>query len=113
MGSTTAVSAALCAVLCIILIPHLGLYGASVATLLAMIVVNDYRRIKVAKFTKLLEDRSEQVLTLVSIVGVFIFYYLSAYGAGIWSAIACLAIALAFSVFMNADILRKLISAHK
>ena len=113
MGTTTAVSAVLCAVLCVVLIPHFGLYGASVATLLAMIVVNEYRRIKVAKFTKLVEDRVEQVLTLVSIVGVFAFYYLSAYGAGIWSAIACLAIALAFSVYMNADILRKLVSARK
>ena len=78
-----------------------------------MIVVNEYRRIKVAKFTKLVEDRFEQVLTLVSIVGVFVFYYLSAYGAGFLCAIACLAIALAFSVYMNADILRNLISARK
>lgn len=113
MGTTTAVSAALCAALCVLLIPHFGLYGASVATLLAMIVVNEYRRIKVAKFTKLVEDRFEQVLTLVSIVGVFVFYYLSAYGAGFSCAIACLAIALAFSVYMNADILRNLISARK
>ena len=113
MGTTTAVSAALCAALCVLLIPHFGLYGASVATLLAMIVVNEYRRIKVAKFTKLVEDRFEQVLTLVSIVGVFVFYYLSAYGAGFLCAIACLAIALAFSVYMNADILRNLISARK
>ena len=52
-------------------------------------------------------------MTLVSIVGVFVFYYLSAYGAGIWSAIACLAIALVFSVYMNADILRKIVSARK
>ena len=113
MGTTTAVSAVLCAALCVLLIPHFGLYGASVATLLAMIVVNEYRRIKVAKFTKLVEDRFEQVLTLVSIVGVFVFYYLSAYGAGFLCTIACLAIALAFSVYMNADILRNLISARK
>ena len=113
MGTTTAVSAVLCAVLCVVLIPHFGLYGASVATLLAMIVVNEYRRIKVAKFTELAEDRVEQVVTLASIAGVFVFYYLSAYGAGILSAIACLAIALAFSVYMNVDILRKLISVRK
>ena len=113
MGITTAVSAVLCAVLCVVLIPLFGLYGASVATLLAMIVVNEYRRIKVAKFTKLVEDRVEQVLTLISIVGVFAFYYLSAYGAGILSAIVCLAVALAFFVYMNADVLRKLLSARK
>ena len=52
-------------------------------------------------------------MTLVSIVGVFVFYYLSAYGAGIWAAIACLAIAVVFSVYMNADILRKIVSTHK
>ena len=113
MGTTTAVSAALCAVLCVVLIPHFGLYGASLATLLAMIVVNEYRRIKVAKFTKLVEDRFEQVLTLVSIACVFVFYYLSANGAGFLCAKACLAIALAFFVYMNADILRNLISARK
>ena len=78
-----------------------------------MIVVNEYRRIKVAKFAKLVEDRAEQILTLVSILGVFAFYYLSAYGAGFLSAIACLAIALAFFGYMNADILRKLLSVHK
>lgn len=113
MGTTTVVSAILCAVLCIVMIPHFGLYGASVATLLAMVVVNEYRRIKVAKFTKLAEDRGEQALILASVLGVFVFYYLSAYGAGILSTIACLAIALAFSVYMNADILRKLLSACK
>ena len=113
MGTTTVVSAILCAVLCIVMIPHFGLYGASVATLLAMVVVNEYRRIKVAKFTKLAEDRGEQALILASVLGVFVFYYLSAYGAGILSTIACLAIALVFSVYMNADILRKLLSACK
>lgn len=113
MGTTTVVSAILCAVLCVLLIPRFGLYGASFATLAAMIVVNEYRRVKVAKYTHLVEDRLELILTLAAIAAVFALYYLSAYGAGVWSAVACFTVALVFSVYMNLDVLCKLVSMRK
>lgn len=113
MGTTTVVSAVLCAVLCFTLIPLFGLYGATVATLAATFVVNEYRRIKVARYTRLVESRSEQTVTLLAVAAVFVLYYLSAYGAGFWAAGCCLLIAFVFSVYMNLDMLRKFLPARR
>lgn len=107
MGTTTVASAALCAVLCFALIPVLGLYGASIATVAATFMVNEYRRVKVGKYVDLLENRKEQALTALAVAVVFASYYAYSY-TGVAAALAgCLAAALAYSLGMNFSLLKK------
>jgi O-antigen/teichoic acid export membrane protein len=113
MGMTTMVSAGLCVVLCFVLIPPLGLYGASLATVVPTFVVNEYRRIKVAKYAKLEEDRREQVLTVISCAVVFALYYTFAYTGNVLSIVGCLAVAVAFFVIANRPVIARVLQIVK
>jgi O-antigen/teichoic acid export membrane protein len=101
MGTTTMVSAAICGILCFALIPSFGLYGASIATVISTFVVNEYRRIKVAKYAALSEDRREQVLTVLCCAVVFALYYIGVYTGNIIALLACLAVACTFFAVTN------------
>ena len=107
MGTTTVVSAALCVVLCFALIPTLGLYGATLATLVATFMVNEYRRVKVARYVKLDESHWERVLTVLAIAGTFALYYVYAYAGYAFALIGCLAVALLYSIGMNLELLKR------
>lgn len=107
MGTTTVVSAALCVALCFALIPQFGLYGASVATIAATFTVNEYRRIKVAKYVRLREDRREQVLTGIAVVSTFALFYVRAYTGSVLALVGCLAVAAVYFVGMNFDLIKK------
>lgn len=108
MGTTTVVSAVLCVVLCLALIPPLGLWGASLATVASTFVVNEYRRVKVAKYARLEEDRSEQVLTIVSCVATFALYYVYAFTGRVVAILGCLVVACAFFLVANRPVIVKL-----
>lgn len=101
MGTTTIVSALLCLVLNLVLIPSIGLYGASVATLTSMFVVNEYRRVKVRAYARLTEDRREQVLTTLCFALVFGLFYVQAYVGGWWFLVGGIIVAVAFFVCAN------------
>ncbi len=101
MGTTTIVSALLCLVLNLVLIPSIGLYGASVATLASMFVVNEYRRVKVRAYARLTEDRREQALTLLCFALVFGLFYVQAYVGGWWPLVGSIVVAAAFFVCAN------------
>ena len=107
MGTTTVVSAVLCVVLCLALIPPLGLWGASLATVASTFVVNEYRRVKVAKYAKLEEDRREQVLTIVSCVATFALYYVYAFTGRVVAILGCLVVACAFFFVANRPVIVK------
>lgn len=113
MGTTTVVSAVLCAVLCCALIPPFGLYGASVATLASTFAVNEYRRAKTAKYVTLHEDRSEQAITLLAVLVVFGLYYAYAYSGFVLALVGCLAAASAFSLGMNLGPIKRAASLIK
>ena len=110
MGTTTVVSALLCVALCFVLIPMFGLYGASVATLAATFTVSEYRRIKVAKYVWLSEDRREQVLTVLAVAVVFGLYYAYSYYGCAASLAWCIAVAVVFAVGMNFDLVKKAVA---
>lgn len=107
MGTTTVVSAALCILLCFLLIPLYGLYGASLATIAATFTVNEYRRIKVAKYVKLREDKCEQLLTLLAVALTFALFYVRAYSGSLFALLACIAVAGAYFVGMNFSLIKK------
>lgn len=113
MGTTTMGSAILCAVLCFALIPPLGLYGASLATVGSTFMVNEYRRVKVAKYAKLEEDRYEQVLTVFSCIAVFALYYMYAYTNSIVALMGCIAVAFTFFFAANWSIIAKVLRVVK
>lgn len=113
MGTTTVVSAVLCVVLCFILIPTMGLYGASVATLASTFAVNEYRRIKTTQYVVLKEDVREKLATVVAIVAVFATYYLAAYTGSVFASVACLALAVIYFFAMNFDLIRSTIFSLK
>lgn len=107
MGTTTVVSAALCVVLCLALIPPLGLWGASLATVASTFVVNEYRRVKVAKYARLEEDRREQVITVLSCVATFALYYVYAFTGRVVAILGCLVVACAFFLVANRPVIVK------
>lgn len=107
MGTTTVASAILCVVLCFVLIPLLGLYGASIATVAATFMVNEYRRVKVGRYVKLLEDRKELALTVAAVFGVFALYYAYCYSGSVAVIVGCLVVACAYSAGMNLSLLQK------
>lgn len=113
MGTTTVVSAVLCVVLCFILIPTMGLYGASVATLASTFAVNEYRRIKTMQYVVLKEDVREKLATVVAIVAVFATYYLAAYTGSVFASVACLVLAAIYFFAMNSDLIRTTILSLK
>lgn len=108
MGTTTLVSAVICVVLCVVLIPIMGLYGASIATLLAIFAVNEYRKLKVASFVHLSESRSDTFLTPIIVAFVLLFYYLSIIRNNPFYMIPCIVISLTYSVIMNKSLLNML-----
>lgn len=107
MGTTTMVSAALCVVLCVLLIPPFGLWGASIATVISTLAVNEYRRVKVAKYATLEEDRREQALTVLSCAVTFTLYYAYAFLGSVPALLGCLAVACAFFFGMNRPVISK------
>lgn len=110
MGTTTVVSAILCAVLCFVLIPPFGLYGASVATLVSTFVTSEYRRVKVAKYVCLCEDGRERTLTVLAAAVVFGLYYGYAYCGYTAYLVGCIGAAIVFTVGMNRSLIRKFIA---
>lgn len=105
MGTTTLVSAVVCLILCLVLIPIWGLWGATAATLVATFIVNEYRRIKVRRHVVLHEDSKEQVLTLVSVVAVFSLFYLSLFFSSLLLYIVMAILSLLYFMLMNKDVL--------
>lgn len=104
MGTTTVVSALLCVVLCFALIPFCGLYGASIATFASTFTVNEYRRIKVASFVELREDRRELFLTYLAVLGVFVLYYVNVLTGNLFASVGCAVVAMAFFFGMNREL---------
>jgi O-antigen/teichoic acid export membrane protein len=111
MGATTIVSAAICLALNLVMIPSVGLYGAAISTLVSMIVVNEYRRIKVRRHARLAESVRERALTLISIAVVFGSFYCYIYKGNTLSLIVGLLIAATYSVVANLAVIRRLIQS--
>lgn len=113
MGTTTIVSALLCLVLNLVLIPSIGLYGASAATLASMFVVNEYRRVKVRAYARLTEDRREQALTLLCFALVFGLFYVQAYVGGWWPLVGSIVVAAAFFVCANWTLMTRALAVSR
>ncbi len=111
MGTTTVVSALLCLVLCLVLIPHLGLYGASLATLAATFTVNEYRRAKVARYARLGRDLRGRAAALAGLTATFALYYSYAFTGDTVLLVLCAAAALAYSIPANMPVVKKALSA--
>ena len=106
MGTTTLASAVLCLVLDLALIPTIGLYGASIATLVSTLCVNEYRRRKVTKYARLEEDGRELAGMLAGGALVLGCFYVYAYLDLIPALCAGVIAALAFFVIANGAVLR-------
>ncbi|MDN0064725.1 lipopolysaccharide biosynthesis protein [Collinsella ihumii] len=107
MGTTTVVSALLCLVLCFLLIPAIGLWGASVATLAATFTVNEYRLAKVRQHANLDRDYKGRAVALLALAAVFALYYAYCYTGAPAALALCIVAALAYSVPANWPIVRR------
>ena len=110
MGTTTIVSAAVCLALNVMLIPAIGLYGASLATLAALVVVNEYRRRKVVQYAALDEDPREGALTVMALVTVFVCFYLYAYMGMLAALMVGIAVAALHFFAANGDVIKATVS---
>ena len=111
MGTTTIVSAAVCLTLNVILIPTIGLYGAALSTLIAMIAVNEYRRVKVTRYATLEESTPERIVTLVAMFVVGGCFYCNALSGSVQPLVVGVVVTVCYAVGMNWEILRRLITA--
>ena len=105
MGTTTIASAAVCLALNAALIPTAGLYGASAATLVATLCVNEYRRRKVARYARLDEDPLELVGSAAAGAVVFGCFYANADLGSVAALVLGVLVALAFFLVANRDVL--------
>ena len=103
MGTTTIVAAVICLVLNVLLIPTVGLYGASAATLVALLLVNEYRRRKVSSYAALEENACEFVFTVVCLITVFGGFYLYVYLDALWALALSIIVALVFFLVANKE----------
>ena len=108
MGATTMVSALLCLALCIVLIPTIGLWGASLATLAATFTVNEYRLAKVRRHADLDRDLRGRVIAVLALTAVFALYYAYCYTGTPAVLALCVVAAFAYSVPANWPIVRRI-----
>ena len=109
MGITTVVSALLCLALCLLLIPAIGLWGASVATLAATLMVNEYRLVRVRRYASLDADLRGRAVAALALCVVFALYYAHC-ATGSWAVLALdVAAALVYAIPANWGIARRLI----
>lgn len=108
MGVTTVVSALLCLVLCAVLIPAMGLWGASIATLAATFTVNEYRLAKVRRHADLSRDYRGRALAFAALAAVLVFYYIFCATGLPLALAACLACAVAYALPANWWIVQRL-----
>lgn len=109
LGKTMAVSAVLCLVLCATLIPCLGLWGASLATLASMFFVCELRRVRVNRLTRLDGDVRGGVVALIAVAGVFALYYMHCFSSQPGFLVLCVGSALAYAVAANRSIIGKVL----
>lgn len=107
MGTTTVVSALLCLALCLLLIPAIGLWGASSATLAATFTVNEYRLAKVRRHAELDRDCRGRLAAALALLVVFALYYAYCRTGAPLALVLCVAAALAYSVPANWPVLRR------
>lgn len=105
MGTTTIASAAICLVLNVLLIPLMGLYGATLASLVSLFVVNEYRRIKVGKHVRLRADVPEKAITIVCLAAVILLYYTGLFAGVTIANLAAVALSLFYFFAANRTIL--------
>lgn len=113
MGTTTAVSALLCFALCFLLIPTIGLWGASVATLVATFTVNEYRLAKVRRHADLDRDWRGRALAVLALTAVFSSYYAYMFSKEPLAIAFCLVVAVLYSVAANYPIFLRVISGMR
>lgn len=107
MGTTTVVSALLCLVLCFLLIPVVGLWGASLATLAATFTVNEYRLAKVQRHADLDRDYMGRAAAVLALAVVLALYYTYCHTGAPVTLVLCIAAALAYSVPANWPIVKR------
>lgn len=108
MGTTTVVSALLCLALCFLLIPAIGLWGASVATLAATFTVNEYRFAKARRHADLDRDLRGCAVAVLALVVVFTLYYAYCYTGTPVALVLCIVAAFAYAVPANWPIVRRI-----
>lgn len=108
MGTTTVVSALLCLVLCFALIPAIGLWGASIATLAATFTVNEYRLAKLRRYADLDLDYRGRIVAVLALAVVFALYYAYCYTGAPVALALCFVVAFAYSVPANWSIVRRI-----
>ena len=107
MGKTTVVSALLCLALCLLLIPAIGLWGASVATLVATFTVNEYRFAKARRYAELDRDRRGRAVAALALAAVFALYYAYLLKGDLAALGLCLAVAVVYSLASNHHLIKR------
>lgn len=113
MGTTTAVSALLCLVLCLVLIPLVGLWGASMATLAATFTVNEYRLAKVRRYADLERDLRGRLAAVLALAIVYSLYYAYMALDQPLLIVFCFAVAASYSISSNFPVILRVVAAAK
>lgn len=108
MGKTTIIGAIINIAVAFILIRYLGIWGACVSTLIANIVVNYYRRIKIERHVKL-DAVPNSLICYVFLAFILITYYLNILAINI----IALAIMTAFNIYLNKEIIDMILNKLK
>ncbi len=105
MGVTTCVAAVINLITTIVFIRYLGLYAAAASTLLANIVICEYRRIKVRKYIYLKENVWSSIAAVLVMAGVLVLFYI---GTPLWIGVAC-GLSVVYAVAVNYTLIKSLL----
>lgn len=105
IGATTLISALINVVLNIALIKFIGIYAATISTLVSSIFLYLYRKIKLKEFVKLKHSKDLKFTLLITVI-VFLTYYSNSY---ILKAIA-LIFTIIYALMMNKGIVKSIVN---
>lgn len=109
MAVTTMIAAASNLIVHLLLIRYIGLYAASVSTLVSCYVVYIYRRIKVKEHIKLDEEILTKIVSYIILAGVLVCFYLG----GNTLTIVSMIISVGYAVFVNKKLIAAIINNLK
>lgn len=100
LGITTTIAAIINLVVNLLLIKSIGVYAAAISTLIANMVVNYYRKIRVKQY--IIFKNEKNILKVVILIFIIIVYYIN----NIYLNIISLLFAIGYSLFLNINFIR-------
>lgn len=101
VGITTVVSAIVNLVTCLLMVKFVGLYAASISTLISYIVLSSYRMFNIKKYTNINYNYKKLIIMLIFMIGISLLSYIN----NIYFRIGLFIVAVFYTIIINRKII--------